>query len=123
MPNKASKRFQPRIHTDIPSGVKIRAQSAGSPAACPGWPEANQDDGAGRCPAPWGSALSFCDGSGRAGGDRGGGVERVDRRLADEEAEDLAERVSGQVYPVPVAAEDAVLLLDKCLPAPGFLAH
>ena len=27
----------------------------------------------------------------------GGGVERVDRRLADEEAEDLADRVSGQV--------------------------
>ena len=34
------------------------------------------------------------------------GVERVDRRLADEEAEDLADRVSGQVQPVPVGGWD-----------------
>jgi hypothetical protein len=43
------------------------------------------------------SATSFCDGSGRAGGQcRGGGAEWIDRCFADEEAEYLADFVSFQ---------------------------
>jgi hypothetical protein len=61
--------------------------------------------------------------SGWAGGEGRSGVERVYRRFADEEAEDLAERVPGQVHPVPVAAEDAVLLLDEGLAPSGFFLH
>jgi hypothetical protein len=42
--------------------------------------------------------LGFClPASGRSGGDGGGGIERIDRWLADKEAEDLAEFVSFQI--------------------------
>ena len=60
--------------------------------------------------------------SGRGGGDGGGGVERVDGRFADEEAEDLAERITGYVDPVPCGFGVAVLLVGECLAAAGFLA-
>ena len=64
-----------------------------------------------------------CGGSGWGGGDGRCGVERVYWRLADEEAEDLAERVPGQVHPVPGGFGIAVLLLVECLPTPGFFLH
>src|SRR5579863_201961 len=62
-------------------------------------------------------------GSGRGGGDGGGGVERVDWGLADEEAEDLAERAPRHVDPVPGGVGIAVLLLVECLSAAGFFLH
>src|SRR5579859_247419 len=56
-------------------------------------------------------------------GDGGGGVEWVDRRLADEEAQHVAELVAGYVHPVPVGAALAVLLFAERSAAAGFLLH
>ena len=61
--------------------------------------------------------------SGWGGGYGGGGVEWVDRGLADEEAEDIAERVAGYVQPVPAGFGIAVLFFFECLAAAGFFAH
>src|SRR5690242_19618550 len=61
--------------------------------------------------------------SGRGGGDGGGGVERVDRRFADEEAEDLSELIPRQTQPIPVGVRSAVLLLRISLLAIGFAPH
>src|SRR5580700_5521917 len=72
--------------------------------------------------AGYGSGGDRC-GSGRGGGDRGGEVERIDRRLADEEAEYLVDGISCQTQPVPVAVGRAVLLPRECLAAAGFLPH
>jgi hypothetical protein len=69
------------------------------------------------------ASPGMTEGSGRTGGDGGGWVERVDRRLADEEAENLAERVPAHVEPIPVGVGLAVLLLGKCLAAAGLLAR
>src|ERR1700722_13017124 len=62
-------------------------------------------------------------GSGRRGGDGGGGVERVDRGLANEEAEDLAERITGYVDPLPCGFGVAVLLVGERCSAAGFFGH
>jgi hypothetical protein len=51
-------------------------------------------------------ANSLAEGSGRTGGGGGFEVEGVYWWLADEEAEDPADRVSGHVHPVPIAGVD-----------------
>ena len=74
-----------------------------------------------------GRARRGPDNSGCAGASRpSAAVERragsgIDRRLADEEAEDLADGISFQTQPVPVAVELAVLLFGERLLAAGFL--
>ena len=63
-------------------------------------------------------------GSGWAGGRcSGGGAEWIDRFLADEEAQNLANSVSFQMQPIQGAAEFAVLLLNEGLLAAGLLPH
>jgi hypothetical protein len=71
---------------------------------------------------PW-RAASIRDGSGRGGGDGGSGIERIDRRLADEEAEDLAQRIVADGQPVPGGFGIAVLFFLEGCAAAGFFPH
>src|SRR5579872_204092 len=64
-----------------------------------------------------------CRASGRGCGDGGGRVERVDRWLADEEAEHVAQVISFQAQPIPIGAAYAVLLVGECLATSGLRAH